>query len=346
MSRTSAALGVAVGGLVMALFNACSSTAVDAAPDGGPGTTDATTTDAPAIDATTPPETDAAPNTDAAGDASNDAAGDAGNDAAPLPCTGQCAPALPAGWTFAAVTTGAGPAPACAAGNPSFDAYAGINAADATCSSCAVGAPATPGSCTATLTGYSMPNCTGTASASPLFAAPACNNTAPFASFRQTSNLTPGTCPAPPAQVPVVDPVTWQTHARGCARPAAEGVCAGAGVCLATSAAPFSTKACVFQAGDVACPADFPDKQTFFRGADDTRACTACGVSYAGSCNVRLRGGPYPSCGGADIGAPGGCAVAGPPIQLAGVIESCVVSGGAPSGAAVPNDPLTVCCTP
>jgi hypothetical protein len=63
--------------------------------------------------------------------------------------------------------------------------------------------------------------------------------------------------------------------------------CAGGGQCLPPPPTPFGGTACVYQAGDVACPAGYPDKHAF-TGASDTRGCSICTCAPSGTAGCTL----------------------------------------------------------
>ena len=346
-------LGGLVTGAVVALVLACggvgggAGSRQDAAGDGATSEDSATSGDS-ASDAPGDGPTDAG-----RGDANGDAGADA--DAGPT-CTGTdrvCAPSVPGGWALVGLYAGssADAVPDCVGGAAAlFDARAGLVAPPATCSSCEVGAPASPGFCAGTLSLYPMVNCAGAPTNSLPAPAPTCSLTNTAVSMRFTPQNIPGTCPPAPPQVPVVDPPVWQTSARGCDSPAVEGACGSGLVCVTKPAAPLVNRACVWNAGDVACPnAAYADRHVYYQGYADARDCSACAVAYEGDCTQRrmdLRGGP--GCSGATVPA-AGCVAAGPQVQLvnpAPANEKCAASGGAPTGVAVANQEVTVCCTP
>jgi hypothetical protein len=293
---------------------------------------------------------DADPATDAHADADADA--DAEAEAGPVACAEICAPDLPAGWAYTSLYASnlANAAPDCAAAAPPlFEANGDIVSTPATCTSCDVGVPTKAGFCPITVSGYSQPACAGGPVSTFLpFPAPQCNPTNAYVSIQTTPGaMKNGECNPAPAQNPVLAPVTWTQQARGCDLPSAAGSCAAGSTCVKKPSAPFETKACVWQPGEQDCPAAFADKHVYFTSYTDSRECSACVVSYEGTCNayVDLLGGPS-VCGGAHLQV-NGCVAAGPSVQLENYIpenEKCATSGGLPTGSASPDQPLTVCC--
>lgn len=313
-----------------------------------------------------PSGTDASPENDAAGDryalpdspAEDSFVADGPTDAraeaeAAVACAGNriCAPSPPAGWSFSAFYEGAA-RPECGdASAPVYDVAAGLIAAPATCTSCDVGGPTTPGTCNGAMMLYAQAGCAGGATSGAIADAPACTSTSSAASLRWVVSKTDGTCAPPPEQAPVVDAPVWGSVARGCTLATAAGVCPADQTCVEKPESPFLAKACVWREGDVACPSGFGDRRLGFRSFSDTRSCSACAVAYASTCvfNAALRGGPFPSCGGATLPlAPGACVVAGPPAQVTArtFTEACPSTGGEPTGSALPEQPVTTCCTP
>jgi hypothetical protein len=110
-----------------------------------------------------------------------------------------------------------------------------------------------------------------------------------------------------------------------------------------------SFRACAKRDGDVACPADWPDKFIESTGADDTRGCSAC------SC-----GSPSVACGGVvnyysdgacgtfvnSVAAPTSACVgiAGSAKWIASPSGSCPPSPVTPTGDASPTGAVTLCC--
>lgn len=155
-------------------------------------------------------------------------------------------------------------------------------------------------------------------------------------------------------------PYTWSTAARSC-HGVAYGPCAASDE-ICTPAAEPGFAQCLVQKGDNACPDNYPNKHLFYPGFTDTRDCTpcACGAPVGGICTSQLSVYNDPFC--SSLSSTVGLASTGPtcfnvvpagqalgsklaaePIYAPGV---CQISGGEPTGEAVPADPSTYCCLP
>jgi hypothetical protein len=156
--------------------------------------------------------------------------------------------------------------------------------------------------------------------------------------------------------------VTWTTMARACEV---------AGAAAAAEPPPSAFSRCVFQEGDLAaCPAAYPERRMFFRGATSTLSCSpcTCGPPQGSMCwtwltehhteacseifhSSRWVDMDVAGCGTSDGGNGGGLtgisAVLGtppPPNQTDPGV--CAPSGGEATGEATPADPTTFCCAP
>jgi hypothetical protein len=285
----------------------------------------------------------------------------------PTTCTGVCADAVPAGWSgpvtlFDQSGATAPAAPTCPTSFPTdaYDGNAGLSAANASCGCTCAGATgaqcsssgiqyfsdmACQDACNAG--GYSLPPqfcvSTGCSGGPAAFIV-----TPPVVAYAGSCN------PQPTSTVP---PWTWSTTARGCETTPIAGTCSGAGLCLPSPPAPF-TSVCVFQSGTAACPGgSYSVSHVFYGGVSDSRACSGCscnsptGVSCAGS---QVQGYSGTNCSGTAYAfASGGCQ----PLGVAVVSEeettsptvgngTCTANGGLATGTATPASPTTVCCTP
>lgn len=129
--------------------------------------------------------------------------------------------------------------------------------------------------------------------------------------------------------------------------------CANDDLCIPRTAVP-----CVARAGDQACPPSYPKKRALPRKVDDGRGCSACSCAFdASACtpapSVLISGS---SCGNVDGGTlvvpASQCASAmvtidaGSSLTIIPAANGCTVqTESAASGALVPSDVLTVCCT-
>lgn len=294
------------------------------------------------------------------------------------PCTGDCSDpscaalgyqcaASAAGWTGPVILSDSAPGAApqdCPAAFPS-KVYQGVrgSGAAAACTPCACGAidvTCTPGPILQF--GNSVTACPMFASVStPQGPADTCNP----ANFGDPLGGTvyliqpptaAATC-APPSggQIMPVDP-PWDAVGFACAAEAADPGCSGDAVCVPPPPSPFLARACVYQAGDHACPAGYPDKHLFF-GVSDTRACAACACSpdAPASCSAQTSFYTDAACGTvpfATAANTGDCAaVAGKhatSLKVTTTItgpSACAAAGGEPSGkVAQDQNPTTFCC--
>ena len=157
-------------------------------------------------------------------------------------------------------------------------------------------------------------------------------------------------------------PPTWSQDALACKGNTERlGACADPGV---TCAVPPSSGflVCVYQAGDVACPASYPDKPLVFGAFDDTRGCTscACGAPTGSSCTATLSvfkddlcSIPLPLTDGIGSNAaycfdvPPGVALGSKTVTgLTFQPGTCMPSGGQATGSVDPSGPSTFCCLP
>jgi hypothetical protein len=298
-------------------------------------------------------------------------------------CAGECAPLGPAEWLGPALVWVGKPgeAPECPASapvagdlgfaDPSASTLCGACECDPPQGSCALSttwtaasAPCPGESAGTTHTSFDAPAgwSGGCTAKSPVAAGQKCNGVncvqsltiAPLTLVESACGVSAGT---PPPTLPVI---TWGSAARSC-----HGVTAG--TCAAPSelcapAAEAGYLRCLARDGDHACPAPYTDDHRFFTGVDDTRACSpcACGAplgstcaalvtAYAdGACSAPIASVTVdttkPAC--VDIlpsGAALGSKLAQEPLYGAG---ACAASGGEPTGAVVPTNPITICCLP
>jgi hypothetical protein len=155
------------------------------------------------------------------------------------------------------------------------------------------------------------------------------------------------------------------TQAALCA-PLANGGATGcsAGTCLPTPPSGYGASACVYRAGDVACPttSSFTLKTLIYESVSDTRGCTtcACGAPTGATCTGIVDIYSYNVFGlcntalFASVAADGACHVlaSSPSLPFDFAVRTalpasggaCAESGGAPNGTATPIQPVTVCC--
>jgi hypothetical protein len=96
----------------------------------------------------------------------------------------------------------------------------------------------------------------------------------------QPLNVQPvgGSCPETTAGSIFEDP-TFATRAVACGPSPTDdgGVCEGEDLCVPNATSPFDGRVCIWQPGDVECPADseYSERLVYHGGAQDDRACAA-----------------------------------------------------------------------
>lgn len=171
----------------------------------------------------------------------------------------------------------------------------------------------------------------------------------------------PDEAPTPPTpQEPPPASNVFATFSRACLGNASSPCASPEETCV--PAAPMGFARCIFQDGDVACPAPWTRKQVFYEGFIDGRTCTPCGCGPSGgasciaavsvygddACSVPMASTLVSSTD------PASCVdlVSGSPLGSK-VVEvawsqpgSCPPTGGEPIGDVEPNQPATFCCLP
>lgn len=175
-----------------------------------------------------------------------------------------------------------------------------------------------------------------------------------FAEFNMYSYYyyNPGMCTA--EQSAEIPPIGWGAQITTCSLTDAPLGCEFNGVCIPPPPADFESTWCIYQQGDVGCPAGiFNTKQVFFTGAEDTRECSDCSCAS-----------PDSSCDGAELLVFSAADCAGDPLTTLDANGSCVdivaqsfavdfpLQGMCPvttaphaMGTAEPNGEFTFCCT-
>lgn len=282
----------------------------------------------------------------------------------------RCVPQAPVGWQGpVAIYVGAAatPAPSCGSswGTERVLNGGAVTAPDATCNSCTCGAP-TGGSCglpTISIYDGAM-TCSGLLTTLSPAAAGTCYTFGLMGGGSDTamSSAVPvandGSCPPSGGGVATLPAPSWELAAVVCSdSPASAGGCGATTRCAPSPAAPFTIAFCISQDGDVACPAEFPDRTLVYAGVMDGRGCSACGC---GSPNNRTCSGtvslwPSSSCTGIETQVPANGSTCVPFTSLAGTNSyqvatsgpsggSCNDNGGNANGNVTPDQPVTVCC--
>lgn len=330
-------------------------------PDGG-------ATDA-GVDAATDAGADAA--TDAGADAATDAGVDAhvpesdctngvdddfdnAADCADSDCVPAvlCVPEPGAGWSAPGQLTTGTTAPSCAApyDTEEYTGNADLAGSAASCSACSCGAP-TSASCTSNYMCERTSGCAGTCTAgSP--SSPGCVESPQVsATYLPRGPLgTTGSCGAT-ASTATVDAPTWGREARLCTASASAATgCPGGEVCVPRPASP--APACVVSAGNVACPADYTEREVFYGGFSDNRGCTMCTCGFSATgCSVAYTAYSAPGCTGTATATAINTCYTGDPasyqITHTAAGATCnPTGGGAPIGGVAGTAPSTVCCMP
>lgn len=65
--------------------------------------------------------------------------------------------------------------------------------------------------------------------------------------------------------------------------------CADGSICAPPAIAPFLDEVCIWRDGDRECPAQYPDKLTYYREVDDSRGCTGCSCTMSGTATCQGR---------------------------------------------------------
>ncbi len=382
-SVVAAFAGAALGGGVLASFNACSLDSNGLIPlDGGRSEASIASGDDATVDAAQRPETSAdVARGDACGAVETDCLDGLDDDCNGLvdcadPACGAgyaCVPAPTGGFAGFAVYDDDRSAPCAAPYATQSDTFETLIFFPASCAPCSCEAHgAACGAATLTCSSSGVCPVDGGESAAvgesciapdaglALGPSVACEVSAPSA--------TAGTCTVDGGAA-AITPVAIAQLSRVCAAAAGPGGgCGAAAVCVARPPS-GSHGACVYQTTDapLECPAGYTNAHTTLPSAtslSDTRACTSCscggptGASCAGSLAL------YPGGGCGDAGddaaaaialpADGGCTSAtgattvtiGSAILSASVVSegTCASTGGQPTGTVTPKDQTLVCC--
>ncbi len=159
---------------------------------------------------------------------------------------------------------------------------------------------------------------------------------------------TGGSCaPAPSVSVPAIG---WNEAVTTCSPVMLTGEGCGPGQVRLPERAGF--RQCVTRDGDFSCPGAFPDRVLRFRGVVDTRGCSACTCSAPTStCGgvMHVSNGMVDGCAAPQAVVPiaQGCQIianGGAARYLAAPTGACTPAAVTPTGNAMPNQPVTVCC--
>ena len=284
---------------------------------------------------------------------------------APTGCPLGCLPPAPAGWTGPSAVydgpPGTKPA-ACPSSNCAqleVEAHQGMTATAAVCD-CGT-ATVKDAFCSAGVETWSGSGCSGTA----IFQGTAKSNGGCLTSSDGASStlkvttptLNRGKCEYPNPTETLQAP-TFAKADVACGLPQL-GVCEGRSDCTAAPLpeAPF-TRVCIHKEGEVACPsADYAHRFVAYKKLVDERGCAACeGTPTGGTCGTKWgRGTNVLSCdvaiapttydANACITNPGNNALIDIRAMAPTSISCNLTAGGAPTGQAASEEPVTFCCS-
>ncbi|HSN87436.1 MAG TPA: hypothetical protein VL025_11795, partial [Thermoanaerobaculia bacterium] len=180
--------------------------------------------------------------------------------------------------------------------------------------------------------------------------------------------LTQRACEPVPPVVPEGGPpmpLGWGTFARMCRGEDVDSVCEDPGTtCVPTAEPPppgFRQCVLYLGEGEAVCPADYPDRFTFYSSLDDSRGCTPCSCTETAPAQCEALVSTYQDASCNQLlnatlitESPSGCQDLAPGLTLGSMDATwvtkepgaCTPSGGVPFGEAIPINPKTFCCQP
>jgi hypothetical protein len=306
-------------------------------------------------------------------EATPDAVPDGGEDAMSrdtgcAPPTQTCEPVAPSGWSGPyeiSEVSGSSPT-ACGANYPNQKIVAGAspNAPPASCD-CSCGEAVGSGCAAPTLTLYNNSPCDDASLCKTVDASTeSCLDLDPMCGGAHMSLSAPtpivGSC-APMGKTSVVD-AGWETTLGVCgtATPPAyvKGICEPEQVCVPVlDGVPFGGTYCIASTGNNSCPAGpYSEKKVYYRSGTDTRGCTACdckppNVTCTNGVVATFNNTGCPSPPHNTFMASTACMPIGgdkSALFIDAEVSSgpCAPTGGAPTGAFMPMNPVTICCEP
>ncbi|MDQ2642545.1 MAG: hypothetical protein M3020_01925, partial [Myxococcota bacterium] len=274
---------------------------------------------------------------------------------------GQCAPAVPAGWSgpLAIYEGSEDDLPECPNGPQLFDA--GVRAAQDPlgCAPCICGG-VNGGSCSLSVRTYNDEGCTIETSSDDFTTS--CQVPITSTAFRfEGFELTGGSCNPSGGNLTERPEPRFQSVARGCAlEPVEAPGCERGSACLPEPTLPFRDAICVFRVGDHDCPAAYPELRTYYTGLSDDRTCSSCGCRAPTECSGTLLAYNSQACTIDEpdfssqpipLGAMGSCRRVADFSVLALELTDVEYAGGcepiAPvstQGSVSAEGPITVCC--
>ncbi|MEM7151273.1 MAG: hypothetical protein AAF799_00450 [Myxococcota bacterium] len=275
----------------------------------------------------------------------------------------ECIAAAPDGWTgpFAWLEADAAEDLGCAAPftDQQTQVFSDLVAPAATCGcECE---PLTDASCSGgQMIYYPGPGCSGTPDA-PFNVFPGCNLS--IGSDWDLSGsyefvpptVTSGSCD--PISHTTVDPALFSTQHLACGGTFDEGDCGSGQLCADAPSDPYYPQWCVWQTGEVECPAgDYSVRTVLHQDVDDDRDCQECTCGFPSTpcMNTTLFLSTTTNCMGSSAGnVPAGGCTDGvgsiDPVALSHVVGSaqgqCEPAVVGPMGTAAEAEPVTFCCT-
>jgi len=294
-------------------------------------------------------------------------------------CAGQCVPNAPLGWSVPALLWAGDleAAPRCPdeAPTPGYEGYSGFGSVPLDCGVCACDPPASVTCALPTTWNASSVACQQGAGVTTPFHAPSgwdgsctaqdaiaanvsCNGSPCVRSLVVNPPVAVGGPCTPTPQVPPPASNGFSTFSRACVGNAYPPCASPGETCVPAGPEGFAT--CIFQKGDVACPAPWARKEGFYEEFNDGRSCTPCGCGPAGgaSCIAAVSVYTDGTCSApvgflavssedpeSCIDLPTGSALGSKMGEVVSTQPgSCPPTGGEPVGDVEPNQPATFCC--
>lgn len=277
----------------------------------------------------------------------------------------QCVPLAPLGWVGPVAFTDAidamtdGSVASCPSLFPNqlIEGGENIGCPSATCAPCKC-TQSTAATCQAdTHSLWTISDCTGTGLNEDVVASGDCVNGDFSATYLKLSqpHTVGGAC-TPSGGQATKTTAAFGTRGLVCGGAAPlQGGCAPTDRCIAQALAPFTAGACVYQTGELACPAaDYTVKHVLYQGISDSRSCTTCACDKATKADCTTFTTKFfaaASCMGTSNGSAVQPTCAAIPYQGSALFQAtaptiaCPHSGGEPSGGCTGTQPTTVCCT-
>lgn len=260
-----------------------------------------------------------------------------------------CVPSAPDGWQGPLVLGSGETAPTCAAPFTAvvFELAEDISGEDASCG-CECGDPEVD--CDSLQVQYAA-TCDGAVGVESFDEPDTCHNTTPTgpstgALFAPIS----GTEVCPPALVRTV-PAPILTEVVLCGGSLAQDTCGADELCAGTVPDGFAQQLCIAQEGEHECPESYPTPRAAFGDVADSRNCTPCSCSAAGSfaCSAALELFSDADCSGTAMRAASGAdscfdTPASLRFSAPSVTGECSPSSVEPIGTVVGDEPVTICC--